>query len=207
MLADPSTDVDADRRAAIADGLLRVVARGGLAAVSMRVVATEAGCSLGLVQRQVGTKDELLALGMARVIERMDLRIEAAGLDASLPARDFLNGLVEVLLADGHQEEGLVWAAFSAQALVVPSLTRVLRRQEEEGHAVVALVLRAGVAGGDLAGDIDPDREALALLSLINGLAAQMLLGRSTGAQARSAVRSHLDRLFAAPAEEADHGV
>ncbi|MGI8780823.1 MAG: TetR/AcrR family transcriptional regulator [Solirubrobacteraceae bacterium] len=184
------------RRTDIADALLRAVARGGLSAVSMRVVAAEANCSLGLVQRVMGTKEELLAAGMQRIIERVEARAEAAGLDESLPARKFLEGLLLLLTDDDHREEGLVWAAFSAQALVTPSLADGLRGQEDEAQAAMALVLRSAMAGGDLSADVNPDGEALTLLCLANGLGTQMLLGRCDGAQAHAAIRTHLDRLF-----------
>ena len=145
----------------------------------------------------MGTKEELLAAGMQRIIERVEARAEAAGLDESLPARAFLEGLLLLLLTDGdHREEGLVWAAFSAQALVTPSLANVLRGQEDEAQAAIALVLRSAVAGGDLGVDVDPEREALTLLCLADGLGTQMLLGRCDAADAHAVVRTQLDRLF-----------
>lgn len=79
---------------------------------------------------------------------------------------------------------------------MTPALARDLRRQEEDAHAAVTLVLRAALAGGDLAPDVDPEREALTLLSLVNGLGVQLLLGRADGDTARAAAQAHLDRLF-----------
>ena len=112
MAEQPHSPAPDPRRTAIADALLRVIAREGLDAVSMRVVAAEAGCSLGMVQRLAGTRDDLLALGMDRVIERVDARVTQAGLDEEEPPRAFLGRLVDVLLMDGCREEGVVWATF-----------------------------------------------------------------------------------------------
>ena len=89
-----------------------------------------------------------------------------------------------------------MWAAFSAQALVTPSLAEELRGQEDEAQAAMALVLRSAIDSGELSADVDPEREALTLLCLANGLGTQLLLGRCDGAHAQAAVRTQLDRLF-----------
>jgi AcrR family transcriptional regulator len=47
-----------ERRTLIADALMRVAADQGLAAVSLRTVAAEAGVSAGMVQPYFRTKDE-----------------------------------------------------------------------------------------------------------------------------------------------------
>lgn len=56
-----------ERRTLIADALMRVAARQGLEAVSLRHVAAEAGVSPGMVQHYFRTKDEMMAFAMAVV--------------------------------------------------------------------------------------------------------------------------------------------
>lgn len=160
----------------------------------MRVVANEAGLSLGLVQRTVGTKDDLLILATDRVIERADERVASAGLNESRPARQFLDGLVDLMLTDDR--DGIVWIAFLAHALTTPALADALRRHERDGIEAIALLLRAAQTAGELAPDSDPDQDALALLALVDGLGAQVLLGTCSAKQAQRVAHTFLDRLF-----------
>jgi len=63
-----------DRRAQILDGVLTVLARDGIAGVSMRAVAREAGVALGLVHYYFDDKTSLIAASL-RQIEEQDLAI------------------------------------------------------------------------------------------------------------------------------------
>lgn len=188
------TIVPETTRRAVAEAVLRVVARGGVPAVSMRVVADEAGLSLGLVQRTVGTKDDLLLLATDRVIERADERVTSAGLSESLPARRFLDGLVDLMLTDDR--DGIVWIGFLAHALTTPTLADALRRHEHDGIEAIALLLRAAQTAGELAPDADPDQDALALLAIVDGLGTQIQLGTCSAKQAQHVAQTFLDRLF-----------
>lgn len=183
------------RRRDIADAVLNITARAGLEAVSMRTVAAEAGCSLGLVQRLMGTKDALLRAAMARIIERVEERLDVR-VDAVLPARALLDQLCAELLADEHREEGLVWGAFLARALVSPALAAEARAQQADAETNVAFVLQAAADAGELVDEADPERDALALLALADGLGTHMLLGHCTGAVARAAIAAQVGRLF-----------
>jgi AcrR family transcriptional regulator len=183
------------RHREIADAVLSITARAGLEAVSMRSVAAEAGCSLGLVQRLMGTKDALLSAAMARIIERVEERLDVRA-DAALPVRAVLDRLFAVLLADEYHEEGLVWGAFLARALVSPALAAEACAQQAEAEAAVAFLLRTAADAGELVDDAEPERDALALLALADGLGTHMLLGHCDGATARAALAAQLDRLF-----------
>ncbi|MBO0881627.1 MAG: TetR family transcriptional regulator, partial [Mycobacterium sp.] len=55
------------RRAVIAAALWRIASRDGLAATTVRQVATEAGVSVGQVQHYFTTKDEMLLFALRRV--------------------------------------------------------------------------------------------------------------------------------------------
>jgi len=182
-----------NQRAAIAEAGLRRVAAGGIGALTMRTVAAEAGCSLGLVQRVVGTRSNLLRECMNRAIARAEARLDAFGFD-DLGPREALELLLDVLLADGNEEEGRVWRAFAAESALSPVLGEVYRRQEDEGQQVFAALLAVATSLPEEEVDI----HALTLLALVNGLGEQMLLQRCDGAAARRAARNHLSRLLAA---------
>jgi len=63
-----------DRRSLILDGVLTLLGRDGIAGVSMRAVAREAGVALGLVHYYFDDKHRLIAAALRRV-EEQDLVI------------------------------------------------------------------------------------------------------------------------------------
>lgn len=186
------TDRDAQ---AIADAVLRITARDGLHAVSIRTVAAEAGRSVGMVQRRFGSKDYLLRCAMRRVVELVSSRIRGrlAALGPAPDPREFVEELTVELITAGpaHHDEGMIWLAFLARAVVVPELAEELREQYRPGEVAIANALRdVGAA------DIDPDLEATALIAMLDGLTAHVLLGRIERAAAVRALRAQLDRLL-----------
>jgi AcrR family transcriptional regulator len=71
---DRSGEPSPDRRRRLLDAVLRVLAAEGIAGVSMRAVAREAGVALGLVHYYFDDKTSLIAAAL-REIEEQDLRI------------------------------------------------------------------------------------------------------------------------------------
>lgn len=104
------------RRDEIAAALLRVVARDGLTAASVRTVAAEAGWSPGAVRHYFSTQSELFVFAMGAITARVEDRIQRRA-----PAVDGTDSLVPVLDAvlpiDAEQRaESQVWLAMVAAA-------------------------------------------------------------------------------------------
>src|SRR2546430_8022810 len=164
------TDHDARRRR-IAEALLRLAGRDGLDAVSLRHGAAEAGVSMGQVQHYFATKDQMLGFALDVVSERVADRIgrQVAALpDGSGPHSLVRAILVELLpLDEGRRLEAYVGFAFLARTAAQPGIADGLRRQYRQLREFVAGQIAAGrsVPGPDL----DPDREAVALLALVDG--------------------------------------
>ena len=79
--------VDRDqRRATIAEAILRIAASRGLDEVSLRDVAAEAGVSMGQVQHYFATKSEMLRFACAHMVERTRRAIADALAEAPEPA-------------------------------------------------------------------------------------------------------------------------
>lgn len=78
-----------ERRAQIAEALVRVAARRGLHAVGMRDVAAEAGVSLRLVQYYFETKENLLFYGLQHLAHAASAPASppGSGPSARTPAR------------------------------------------------------------------------------------------------------------------------
>jgi AcrR family transcriptional regulator len=191
-------DHDAKRRA-LADALLRVVARQGIDAVSVRSVAAEAGCSIRPVQYYFADKAALLAAAHARVSERMGMLVTEAvrALGNEPPPRAVLRTIVHSFLPTTAEARAAVVAYhcfFAAEmtdpALRIPhavdtptGLARVLQAQVERHRGtplpaatamdVTLLVLSIStIAGSVIAGYHDLDAATALLDHQIDRLVA-----------------------------------
>jgi len=183
-----------ERRALIADALVRVAARQGLEGVSLRHVAAEAGVSSGMVQHYFRTKDEMMAFALAAVRERNQDRVTAAvaPLGPAPAPRDLLRTMVVSLLPldDESRTYGRVAMAFLAYTAVRPEAGATLRAESGEMLDFVTDLIRRG------ASTPDPVGAAAVLLALMEGLGVQLLGGYFTADLALRAVDAHLDLIF-----------
>jgi AcrR family transcriptional regulator len=202
-----------ERRRQIADALVRTAATRGLHATGMREVAAEAGVSLRLVQYYFGTKEELLLAAMQQLAAQFSDRVlariqrmkeaESPARPRDVPARprDVIAAvLTEGLPADDERRTfTLVYTAYLALSLTDPALAiSPLGRNSSVVIDVVAAQLRAAQAAGDMPGDLDPDLEAMSLMTMSAGLGTSVIAGQSSAGQAQAVIDYHLRRLFPA---------
>jgi AcrR family transcriptional regulator len=193
-----------ERRQRIADALVRAAAARGLHATGMREVAAEAGVSLRLVQYYFGTKEELLLAAMQRLAAQLSERVMARVKDARPPdgpasPRDVIAAILAESLpvADERRAFHVVYLAYLALSLTDPALAiSPLVRNSSVVTDVVAGQLRTAQSVGDAPADLDPDLEALSLMSMSAGLATSVLAGHSTPDRAQAVIDYHLRRLF-----------
>jgi AcrR family transcriptional regulator len=193
-----------ERRRQIADSLVRAAAARGLHATGMREVAAEAGVSLRLVQYYFGTKEELLLAAMQQLAGQLSERAMARVREARPPEgpaspRDVIAAiLAEGVPADDERRAfNVVYLAYLALSLTDPALAiSPLVRNSAAVTEVVAGQLRTAQSAGDAPADLDPDLEALSLMSLSAGLGTSVLAGHSTPDQAQAVIDYQLRRLF-----------
>lgn len=193
-----------ERRQRIADALVRTAGARGLHATGMREVAAEAGVSLRLVQYYFGTKEELLLAAMQRLAAQLADRVMARVTAARPPEgpaspRDVIAAiLAEALPADDERRAfNVVYLAYLALSLTDPTLAMTpLVRNSGAVIDVVAAQLRTAQLAGDAPAGLNPDLEALSLMSMGAGLTTSVLAGQSTPDQAQAVIDYHLGRLF-----------
>lgn len=197
----PRTVDHAQRRAHIADGLVRLAGREGLHAVTMRSVAAESGVSLRLVQYYFQSKAQLMQAALER-LERQSHERWAARL-AQQPDPPSARAVLEAFLAEALPADEqsrtfqLVWTSYAVLAMTDPELAAQpfvagpnrLERQLTD-------MLAQAQADGELAAETDPANEAARLLSINHGLGTSVLVGQRTPEAAVTILRYHLDRLF-----------
>jgi hypothetical protein len=117
--------------------------------------------------------------------------------------------LTEALPADDERRTfTIVYTAYLALSLTDPALAiGPLVKNSDVVIDVVAAQLRAAQAAGDMPVQLDPDLEAVSLVTMSAGLGTGVLADRFPVGQAQAVIDYHLDRLFpgSRPAS-ADHG-
>ena len=162
------------RRTELATAVWRVASRDGLGAVTMRRVAAEAGWSTGALAHYFADKEELLLFAFETVADRVGKRIVRAAEQVRDPLELLRAQLVEGLPLDAERRaEVRVWFAFLGLAETQPQLARAGRDAYRHWRERVAKTLAAARRQGLVDDSIDLDREAAALIALVDGLAIQ----------------------------------
>ncbi|OOC55873.1 MULTISPECIES: TetR/AcrR family transcriptional regulator [Nocardiopsis] len=200
-----------ERRRHVAAALHRIAAREGLESVSIRTVAAEAGLSVGAVQRDFGTKDELLRFALREMLANVErrfseIRVGPGGLSFAEGLRRVLTDLLPT--DDERLAEARVWSAFYARAAVDAGFADTLA--ELDARARAALRSAVGWAGeqGELAPGQDPDALVELLLVLVDGIwlsAVRQPPGASLDAQ-RAAVAAAVAAVTVEGGREARRG-
>ncbi|APU16111.1 MULTISPECIES: TetR/AcrR family transcriptional regulator [Actinoalloteichus] len=192
-----TADTEARRRQ-VAEALLRVIARDGLAGAKLASVAAEAGVSIGLVQSYFRSKDELLRFGIEHMCTRALERI--AETPHGQTVRETLLSVMDTLLPldEDRRHELAVWLAFLPTTLIDPEMRRIHQANSRQ----LLDALAAGFAHAQEIGELDerrdPHDEAAALAAFTDGLAVHHL---ATGDdfdrdRIQRLLTNHLDRVF-----------
>ena len=162
------------RREELAAAVWRLASRDGLDAVTIRGVSAEAGWSTGALHHYFSDKEELLLFAFQTVADRVGRRVATAREESGEPlelARALL--AIGLPLDDERRDETRVWFAFLGLALTRPPLARAQRLAYDAWRRLVADALRDARERGDIEEDVDVEREAAALVALVDGLAVQ----------------------------------
>lgn len=178
---------------ALLDAAAELVAEGGLGAMTFAAIGERAGYSRGLVSARFGTKAGLVDA----LIRRVWRRLGAAGvvpMSHTSPAMASLLGLVDGLsrVAADHERDLRALSALVHQAASAdPELRDRMMTFSEQMRVEIRRALERGMDDGSVRRDIDPRREAVAVVAVLNGVAYQWLLdaGRIDVAAAYATVR------------------
>ena len=197
-MAEPSDNTAVDRRDAIADAAIEIIAREGLRALTHRAVDRRLGLADGSTSYYVRTRQQLLELVVRRLASRTN-----ADLSASRPASSQAPSVEGVAESIARLIERI--ASRSDDQLARFALAVDLR-SEPELHAFITSAspireqllqrARAIVAG---LGAVDVEQSALGLLVVIDGLLFDRLAGsgrvEASRANASAVVAAYLQGL------------
>lgn len=167
-----------DRRDAIVAAALAVARRKGLAATTVRDVAAEMGTSSGLIHHYFESMDDVLALAFARVAEE-DLARSAAEMAAADGPVDALAAFFRTYAPADADWAFQLWLDAWAEAARRPAIQATTRRLNLEWLALLEGAIRRGVVAAQFEAP-DPEAAAWRILSLVDGLALQVVAHGTT---------------------------
>lgn len=195
-----------ERRRQIAGAVARIVRTRGLQGVSFREVGSEAGVSVSLIQHYFGDKEQLLVdtldIQSAKIADRIGRRLDALGPDVRPLAR--IRVVAEAFLPtdDESREAMLLYLAFGGAAITDPALRHADAFRNARGLLdFLASELESATGEGQLVEGIEPEMQAMALLSLVLGLALAVLLEQNSPEEATEVLDAHLWLLRRPPAD------
>ena len=103
-----------ERRDQVVEAAFRVIARDGLSGTSMRAVAKEAGCTIGLINHWFSSRDDLIE---ATFDQAITMEMERAAETAADPS-SYIDAASQFLPVDERRrDEAKIWIAFYAMVL------------------------------------------------------------------------------------------
>jgi AcrR family transcriptional regulator len=162
-----------ERREAIVDAALAVARRKGLAATTVRDVAAEMGTSSGLIHHYFDSMDEVLAAAFERVAGDDLVQTEVL-LDQAGEPRELIRAFLASYAPVGDDWAFQLWLDAWAEAARRPTLREASARLNLAWAALLERAIRQGVDEGTFRCD-DPTASAWRILSLIDGLALQVV--------------------------------
>lgn len=182
-----------ERRELIVNAVLRLAARHGLEAVTLRHVADEAGVTAGMVQHYFSSKDEMMRFAMHAASERYELRMGAriAALGDSANSQSLVLAMLSTLIPvdDAERDDARVALAFESFAATDAEAAAELRAGNSQLRDYLAHLLEPV--------GVDAFAIATALLGAAEGLAMHVLSSGLSPADATAALEALVRLAFA----------
>ena len=165
----------AAREVEVAEAAWRVLSSRGVAALSVRAVAAEAGLATGSLRRAFPTQEALLVFSLELVARRVRERVGALDLTAAAPAPQTAVLLELLPLDDERRLEMEVFLHLGSLAVGGGALREVYDTAHRELAEATVRLLGSLVEAGWARADLDLTVEAHRLHALVDGLALQLV--------------------------------
>ena len=166
-----------DRRQAIVEAAVAVALRKGLAGATARDVAAEMGTSSGLIHHYFASMDEVLASAF-ELVAGADLDRTIGAMAGEPDPAGKLRAFFETYAPADDDRAFELWLDAWSEAARRPALRTTSLRLNEAWQRALAEVMRAGAVEGSPAAE-DPDGSAWRVISLLDGLALQVVAHRA----------------------------
>lgn len=173
-----------ERRSALIQAALTVVAERGVTAATTRAIVAEAGMSLASFHYAFASRDELMAELIRYVVSQEEVAILSGGDPSGLPEdgtiRDFvyagLQGYLDLLRADPLREKAMF--ELTHFALRSPEMTYLAQQQYDHYFALAAEALEQAAVWGGCEWDRPVADVARILVAVTDGLTIAWLVDK-----------------------------
>lgn len=167
----------ADRKTAILDAAIGVIARRGIRGLRVEEVAAEAGVAVSLLYYHFDTRDGLVRATLDQANERA-----AATPGEATDAASGYDAVLRTLLGEFEpsprtRDSSVVWGEILASAVFEPALREQVRAAGEAWIALVGERIAGGQRDGSVRAGVDVRASAERLTALVDGLSARWLAG------------------------------
>ncbi len=193
-----------DRRSAILDAAIKVIARRGVRGLRVEQVASEAKVAVSLLYYYFDNRNGLVRATLEHANERAAATVRTTE-RAAVTGREKAEGSLLAELDDGDhvRDTSVVWGEVLASAVFEPELRDQLRAASQTWSDLVAEAIEEGIRDGSIRGDVDAKACAERLTALVDGLSARWLAGLATRERARELLAAAIAReLSAEPAAQ-----
>ena len=168
-----------ERREIFAAAALRVIMREGIAGLTVREVAREAGFTTGALTHYFHSKDQLLIEASEHSATLVRDRMERA--EKTRPTLEAIRKVVALALPLTPERRGYwrIWVGYWERSSYDDEVSRVMRLRYDEWRGRLERLLARAQAEGDVAPHVDPREAAESLVALVDGIGVQVLLGVS----------------------------
>ena len=190
------------RREIFAAAALRVIMRDGIAGLTVRAVAKEAGFTTGALTHYFHSKDQLLIEASEHSALLVRARMERA--EKTRPALEAIRKVVSYALPLTAETRGYwrIWVGYWERSSYDDEVSRVMRLRYDEWRGRLAALLARAQQEGDVAPAVDVRQAAESLVALVDGIGVQVLLGvgRLSAARQKALFDLWLDTVRTTPA-------
>jgi AcrR family transcriptional regulator len=183
------------RRLQLLDALWRITRREGWDAITLRHLAAEAGVSMGMVQHYFSTKDQMLRFAVEMMGEdaKQRIRQRVAELPQPVGPRQLVQTVLTEMITnvDRRATEAEAADVWVRRFLLPPDPASPLHNGYDEVKTLISeqiLLVRPGRT--------DAERDADALIALLDGLIYNIVTGHQTARGAIVIIEAQLDYVF-----------
>lgn len=172
---DAKRKMPAERHGELLAKAVEISRDEGLSAVTLRKVASALGVTPGLVIHYFSSAEQLIVAAFSAVAEGdlAEARRRVAAVDT---ATDKVDALMDYVLDDSTVDESANWLDAWSLGRRNPVLAERANALTAEWLAFIGEIVRAGSTAGEFQ-VADPDVAARRLLTMIDGLGAQKVIG------------------------------
>ena len=188
-----------ERRTVFANAALQVITRLGIAGLTVREVAREAGYTTGALTHYFQSKDQLLIAASEHAANLVRGHMEDISNHPS--ALEGLRRLIYSILptTDQTRDSWRFWMAFWERSAHSPEVGSVMRERYREWTNRLMVLLKRAQQEKEVSAELNMEHTARELVALIDGIAVQVLIGSSqfTGPLQQQYIDSLLDSRLA----------